>query len=560
MSDTDVVSEVSLGRTSTAWLGAVARAIPIVTIPSCAFAWRIGVWALNPLAASRMITGDYATYISSPNFLRTAPILTIPLASTPDHMAPTGSSLGLTDSTPILFPAYRVMNTLFPDRPTQLVGPIVLAAYVATFYALFALMRLLLERFDHEGRLHHVPTAFACATLLFLNPMFHARVVHPSLTHQWIILWAVYTVLRDGPHPTNRTKHATLGQAAAAATIQPYLLPVVVLLHVPTIYRGLRARLAPTVGFLALYVGTIAALSFLLGYIQPGARTSSYGFGRYSANVLFLVDPGAWSRLLPDIPTLPDTWEGQGYLGGGVLLATVVSVGVLASVGPAALRAYLGPFTWPAAAGALLAGFAVLPAIYVGEARVVDLQRLLEPLESVMGIFRANGRYVWLASWSFGIASVGALILVRHRIARYVILGGLVAVQVADLDPPPLARRSSSDYEAVASVLLSMREMGATRIEIMPPLIVKACAGREIPISEVEPIVLAASVLRMSINSGYPSRSTSQFEREICRDQVEEFVRGVRHADVVYVVNARSRESNEMSCRPITPSLVACRS
>ena len=65
MSDTEL-SGVSLERTSTAWLGAVARAIPIVTIPSCVFAWRIGVWALNPLAASRMITGDYATYISSP--------------------------------------------------------------------------------------------------------------------------------------------------------------------------------------------------------------------------------------------------------------------------------------------------------------------------------------------------------------------------------------------------------------------------------------------------------------------------------------------------------------
>ena len=72
---------------------------------------------LNPFAAPRMLRYDWVTYISAPNFLRSAPLLTFPLGRTPDYMAPVGSSLGLADASPYMLPVYRLLNVI--SRITQ---------------------------------------------------------------------------------------------------------------------------------------------------------------------------------------------------------------------------------------------------------------------------------------------------------------------------------------------------------------------------------------------------------------------------------------------------------
>ena len=81
-----------------------------------------------------MLRYDWVTYISAPNFLRAAPILTFPIGRTPDYMAPVGSSLGLADASPYMVPVYRLLNFISPDHPTQILGWLVLASYVLTFY------------------------------------------------------------------------------------------------------------------------------------------------------------------------------------------------------------------------------------------------------------------------------------------------------------------------------------------------------------------------------------------------------------------------------------------
>src|SRR5262245_26056977 len=124
--------EAPAGSPGTAANGAlrlVRWAIDLL-IPFTVFAMRVGAWTLNPLAAPRLATLDWATYITAPNYLRIAPLFTFPIGETPGYMAPVGSSLGLADATPVLTPVYRLLNAIAPHRPTQLLGPLLLVAYL----------------------------------------------------------------------------------------------------------------------------------------------------------------------------------------------------------------------------------------------------------------------------------------------------------------------------------------------------------------------------------------------------------------------------------------------
>ncbi len=546
-------------RTVLAWL---AHVVPMIAIPFVAFAWRIGLWTLNPLAAPRMAVWDYATYISGPNFLRTAPIFSIPFGSTPDHMAPVGSNLGITDSTPLLTPLYRLLNAIEPDRPTQLIGPILLVAYIGTFLAAYRLVVVLARRLDasDSGWQLHLAGLFG-ATALLMNPMFLLRFVHPTLTHHWVLLWPLATALdARAKHPDRRQMLVVLLQIAAASAIQPYFVPMVAVIHAPFVVRALRADVRVGAALTGGYLALVGVVSYLFGYVGSGAATTNEGFGNFSANLAFFFDPAYQSQLLRDIPSLPDSWEGRGYLGAGVLLAAVAGFAVLGATDARRLRALFSAARWALLGGVLLAVYAALPVIYVADKRIVDLSGVLSPFEGILTTFRSNGRFVWLAAWTLGAVVVVAVVLIPSRVVRFMLLGLCVVLQVHDLTPFPVASRSAADYEVAADVLEAMKERGVERVEVMPPSIVHACTSEEIPLDQVGPVILAAAVQRLPINSGYPGRPVAGYEEEICAGQVAAFSGGARDPGTAYILNAARPEVASMTCTPIAPSLVACRS
>jgi hypothetical protein len=549
---------IDSGRAS--MLELVVRATAVVVAPFLAFWWRVGLWTLNPLAAPRMIVYDYSTYISGPNFLRTAPLFSIPIGSTPDHIAPVGASLGLTDSTPLLTPLYRVLNAISPNRPTQLVGPILLLAYIGTFICCYKLVRLVAAHWQMTGRDAFIAGLLG-ASALILNPMYLYRFVHPTLMNHWVVLWPLYTLVRSRLRrdPISRRRLlVALVQLAAASAIQPYFLPMVIVLHAPLFIAVARQRVRYLLAFSAAYVAVTGSISYLLGYVSSGVSRQNEGYGNFAANLTFLIDPSWQSRLLHDIPSLPDSWEGRGYLGAGVLLIGSAAIVALLASAPQRARSTLGWF-WPAlAGGVLLAVLAVLPVVYLGTWRMVDLRTVLRPIDGVLETFRTNGRLVWVLSWTVGATLVAAIVALRSRVLVFVLLGLCVLVQAHDLTPTPLGQRSAADYGRARDVLLQAKRNGATSVVVMPPSIMTACTSDQIPIDQIDPVILAAAVLRLSVNSGYPGRPVPDYVSQICEAEVSAFDAGERDGDDVYVLNSSRPETATMKCQPISPALVAC--
>ena len=92
-----------------------------------------------------------------------------------------------------------------------------------------------------------------------------------------------------------------------------------------------------------------------IGYLGP-AEMGSPNFGAYSANLLALVNPMDYSRLLPSIDVPTEQWEGFAYLGAGGLALVALAAGVVVLRRPSTA----GRQAWPVLAATLLmAAYAV---------------------------------------------------------------------------------------------------------------------------------------------------------------------------------------------------------
>lgn len=202
-----------------------------VAVPVAVYLVRIGRWPLDLLNAPRLLSLDWTTYIAAPNFLRTAPILTMPIGEIPDYLAPAGASLGLADASPMLMPLYRVLNAIFPDQPTQLLGWILLFSYVATYLWSVRFLRRAARSVGNDGWPTEVGARLAGVMMLVL-PFFAARIVHISLTHQWVIIAAAYFAVFE-PRPDPRTDRKIALLTVVAAALHPYLVPQVLVVSAP---------------------------------------------------------------------------------------------------------------------------------------------------------------------------------------------------------------------------------------------------------------------------------------------------------------------------------------
>jgi hypothetical protein len=525
-------------------------------IPFAVFAVRVGTWTLNPLAAPRLANLDWATYITAPNYLRIAPLFSFPIGETPGYMAPVGSSLGLADATPVLTPVYRLLNAIAPHRPTQLLGPLLLLAYLLTFYWSVKFLRraYVAWRGTRPSLLVEVEVRVAAALLLVL-PVFTSRIAHTALTQQWILIAALYCAIFCA-QPSTRNDRYVAAVCIGAAVLHPYYVLPVVVISAPYLVRRLRDRwqrglvLGAGIGF------GILAVSLFLGFLSFDASASNEGFGNYASDLAFLVNPHGTSDWLEAFAYAPDTWEGIGFLGVGVLGLAAVAIVAFAT---RRLRVRPSP---PVVLTTLmcvaLALFATWPTVHIAGHEVVDLAGTPVSLDFIGNILRTNGRFVWSLTWLVALGACAAVISARWTsVVGLTLVAAAAVVQFADATEFRFVERSEADYNQVSGVI--RRQTGITSIEIQPPWIQYECVSPDIPFEDVAVIMLAGATWRAPINSGFPGRPSDDFYADICVAQTSEFAAGRYETDVLYVVNAANSATAQLRCEPLIRALVACR-
>lgn len=524
-------------------------------LPVALFGYFYEYALLDVTRAYPLLRGDWSTYVAAENFVRTAPWLSFPIGRLPDYLAPAGTHLAQTDAWPALYPVFRVMGWVMPNRAFQLLGWQLFGGFLATFYVSRAYFR----RWAPKGAdaLQSELFAAAGAVVAVSVPFFVTRMGHMALYQHWVLIWAlivaerVLDARRGDASPVSPA--ALLAPVAVAAAIQPYMaflvLPVVCLPLVVTWRSDPRRTAALTAGAFAVF-GTV---SWVLGFIGTGGQIDNKGFGWFSADVAAAIDPWPNSRMLPELPG--GTGEGFGYVGLGVLVLLAARLAIRLRLGRGDARAWQWPL-WAAAAAMAL--YATLPRVELFGAELIDVSVVTDRLSVVTSIARANGRFMWPLLWLLILFAVRGAARLPWRGALALVTIAAIA-QVADTRPRVVPTVPDRSGPALALVRAA-RADGVTRIELQPPLVTSDCIGEGwTDFTEIAPIVLAAATERLQINSGYPSRPNPRFRELICTADVDRFARGEYRADVLYVLPPGAAAPDGLECQPAFAGMTACR-
>jgi hypothetical protein len=539
------------------------------------FQWRVGLSTVNPYAAPSMLVGDWTTYIVGPNYLRSAHLLTFPLGAAPGYLHPVGSSLANSDSAPLLLPVYRLLLFLTPGRPIQLVGLLLFGGYFLTYAVAFRFARALLVGHhpdadrqdavpDRRASLSITAIALGAALVVSGGPTLATRVGHSSLMQQWILVLAVIfslerTVLGLHGDETPRRELVHLGVLTAlASSIHPYFLPMVVFALLPVVLRRSDgwARIA-TRGATVLVAGFIPAIVF--GYLGGGKRSTNVSFGEHNANLLASFNPYGSSRMLKGWPVAGQSWEGFGFIGLGALLLLAVSAVVLLASGDARRFARkTGPLLKTGAAALFLSA---LPALRLYRYSLANFPVVMgdNPIGKAVSSFRTNGRIVWTLTFIIILLLVALLLRHVRQLPLLVVL--FLAAGILQVRDAPFLRPSRSDpvlYRSAHGVVAEAKRRGAKELRVYPPYVLTDCLNPELDFHRTAPVVLAAAVLGVSADTGYPARGDNGYLHQICETHAQEFESGVRYKSVAYLLATARPHAGLSWCKPIIEGMQLC--
>jgi hypothetical protein len=494
------------------------------------FVWIAGTRALDPGEIGWLMRYDWPIHFFGWHFFRSEPWHWPPGLIT-TYYAPLGTSIGFTDSIPLVAFALKPVGAWLPAT-FQYIGPWLFTCF--TLQGFFGAW--LASRWSAR------PSIQACAAALFvMMPALLIRIGHPALCSHWLLLWALVIASRDGGGRARPIEWAAIG--LIAGLMHPYLAVMVLGLlgavaltpsETPLIARG-RA--------LAIAVGTTIAGWWASGLFSvSGAESlSTEGLGHYSMNLLGPITQTGWSWFLPDLPraTTGQEFEGFQYLGLGTLilmaLAVVVAIAVRPSIDARPARPSwhgFGALVFLAALG--MAALALSPRITLGADVLVDLSG---PLANRLAVFRATGRFFWplgylLLAWAL------AAITTRlpPRVTLSILLTALV-VQAVDLHGAHEERRRGArapGFYAWASPMASPVWHQVLphyeHLVLYPP---PQCGGQ--PVGYEGPAYLAG-LHRLTLNAGGVARPDDAARLRYCHDLGDQVKAGHLDDRSIYIV------------------------
>ncbi|MCC6987708.1 MAG: hypothetical protein IT181_01835, partial [Acidobacteria bacterium] len=154
--------------------GALAGAL----IGAAFFAWVAGSRVLDPTEIDWLMKGDWVPHYFGWHYFRVEP-WHWPPGAVHGYYAPLGTSIGLTDSIPLIGYLLKPLSGWLPT-PFQYLGPFLLAS--------FALQGALGARLIGR-RVESVSAQALGAALFVLLPTLLIRVGHAALCAHWLILW-----------------------------------------------------------------------------------------------------------------------------------------------------------------------------------------------------------------------------------------------------------------------------------------------------------------------------------------------------------------------------------
>jgi uncharacterized protein DUF6311 len=503
---------------------------PALAAAGIGFLWflRIGGWhTLNPTAIDWILAGDWRQHWLGWLFFRREP-WTFPLGTLHTLPFPVGTSIGFTDSNPIVSLALKPFSPWLPAE-MQFIGP-----WLALCFVLQGYMGARLARVVTSDSLQQ----FLGGCFFVLSPVLAARLGHDTLCAHWLVLGLLYLGLKPYASPADARRASGWATAAVmlAAAIHPYLTAMTCALALAMFVRFWRTDLM-TLRRAAFGAAATMAGMFLvwgvIGYIGKSG-VGSPGFGVFTADLLTLFDPLIYSRLVPNFHLAAGHWEGIGFLGIGGLAAAVVALTIAIR-----RRVRLPRFAKPVIIVVLLmAVYALSSDITIGDFLLLRIRRVYSYIEPLTSAFRASGRFIWPLHYLVLLAGIWGLTRVATGRASKAVATALLAlavvVQAADLKQEPSWGAPKRFKQAPAGEFTLA--LGHYRhMVVYPPQILGGC-GERYEEDYVYRYMLEAYRLNLTYNSGIFSRFSWDAMQAACGQLDRDVEHGKLDAQTIYVV------------------------
>jgi hypothetical protein len=495
-----------------------------------------GPSVLHPTSLGWLTEGDAAQHLLGWLFFRHEP-WTLPLGSLQRLGFPIGTTVGFTDAIPWVAVLAKTLSPLLPID----------FQYFGLWSGLCVFLRgavgvKIVQELSPRPFIQLVGGAF-----FIVDPLqgYHALGAH------WLILALIWLHIR--PCPDRVTQHRILkvavGLCCVSAGIHPYLAAMVLALSLALLGKLRWAdRLLSTRQLLgwgvACGASAIAVLA-LFGYVGTMTPLGGGGFGYFSADLLTLINPMGHSRFLPTLPTGPGQYEGFSYVGGGVLVLSLLGLVVLWG-NPGSVGGGLRRWGWLGTCCLLLGIFALSSTVTVAGKPVLNLGLLYQPFLEVVAPFRSSGRFMWpfhylvitgaLAGW------IGYARSSSHLVT--LILAATVLIQLVDLNVP-LLQWNLEYHRAEQQRVFRMDEWQQAQgvyahMVLFPPQLYgsgEPCAIQEYGLDYYVPLAYQAYKLKVTFNSGYFARTDGHRGQTYCQELNRQIRDGEIDEHTIYVVH-----------------------
>lgn len=289
-----------------------------------------------------------------------------------------------------------------------------LAGYTGTFqyFGLYTLLCYVLQAFAAgllaRRKTDSLPLQGLAMVLFCFTPVLLDRALrHTALGSQWLVLLAIWALLRCRDGGYRRYPWLFYLLAVLAITIHPYFIPMTMIFALIAVVEAVfhRKKLAAAAQFLGLFAGNLAVCALTgwsIGALNNSFKILRAGYGSYAMNLNGPVNPTSeagypWSAFLPHLPVPDQNGDGFTYLGVGVLL---LAAGCLVAL---AVRRRLAPFLRKNAFYLLamlgMTLFAVSNTVMLNDRQLFTVP-LPERVLYLCGIFRASSRMFYPVIYS----------------------------------------------------------------------------------------------------------------------------------------------------------------
>ncbi len=393
-----------------------------------------------------VLNSDYSTHQLGWEYFRRLP-WSFPIGKLENYAYPMVSSIGYTDSIPLLALFFKLFDSWLPSN-FQYFGFWLFSCYLLQAFYGFKLGRRLSAN-QWIG-------VFSGLFMVIATPLLY-RTPHPALCGQWLILASINAYfMQDYKRSLIHSGSVTL----FSTFIHPYLFIMCLGIGLSTYLKWLIQQKIDRKAWLIWSISTLAGAYVLLyinGYfIIHSEEAMGLGLGEFSANLNTFINPLEFSQILPALRTaFSGQYEGFAYLGVGLFL--LISIQLFnKKIGKHFIKISKQPITLVIIAMTLLA---ISPNVSFNDTSIINFS-LEHPIFST---FRSNGRFIWPLYYSILLGALWAISKIRDQRFTLPLLILSLAVQVFDIWP--LVNRKILHLQTYQSPLSASWELLFDQVE-----------------------------------------------------------------------------------------------